>query len=154
MDSPNISPLPLQLEIGVSRIDPTLPLPAYQTSGAVAFDLYSRIDATIGPNQTTLLPTNLIVQIPEGYALVLAARSSLGKKKGLIMRNGIGVIDQDYHGPQDELGLLLHNFTDAPVSILRGERLGQGLIVPVIKARWKEKEVLKESSRGGFGTTG
>ena len=141
------------MKIKIVRIDKSLPLPEYHTEGAVAFDLYSRTDAAIPAKTSALLPSNFIIKVPEGHALILAARSSLGKKKGLVFRNGIGVIDQDYHGPKDEVCLLVHNFTDEPVAVERGERLGQGIIVPIIKAEWEEVDEIKKESRGGFGST-
>jgi dUTP pyrophosphatase len=142
------------MKIKIVRIEKDLPLPEYKTEGAVAFDLYTRDAATIAPKDSALLRTNLIVEVPEGHALVLAARSSLGPKRGLIMRNAIGIIDRDYHGPEDEIKLFVYNFTSEPVSIERGERLAQGLILPVARAEWEEVSEMKEESRGGFGSTG
>ena len=60
----------------------------------------------------------------------------------------------DYHGPKDEIGLQVYNFTEQPVMIERGERLMQGLIVPIVRAEWEEVGQIKDSSRGGFGSTG
>lgn len=141
------------MNIRISRIDPSLPLPEYQTPGSVAFDLYTREDAIIEAKSYKLLPSNLIIEVPEGHVLITASRSSTAKK-GLSLANGIGVIDQDYHGPKDEIGILLYNFTDMPVAVKRGDRLAQGLIVPIAKARWEEVAQIKEESRGGFGSTG
>ena len=93
------------MKLQITRVDKSLPLPKYQTTGAVAFDLYSRVDITIKPKTIELIPVNLIVQLPEGYMLMLAARSSLPLKKGLLLRNGIGIIDQDYCGHDDKLSL-------------------------------------------------
>lgn len=130
-------------------------MPAYQTEGAVAFDLYSRETIEIAPKQLVKAPSNLIVEIPKGYGLIIAARSGLAPKKGIALRNGIGVIDQDFHGPQDEIGILLYNFTDAPVTIDRGERIAQALILPIEHAEIEETtENFKTESRGGFGSTG
>ena len=142
------------MKIKITRVDKTLPLPKYETSGSVAFDLYSRIDEVIEPQTMKILPSNLIIEVPAGYALVLAARSSLAKKKNLVLRNGIGVIDEDYHGPQDEIGLLLYNISEDPVSVAKGERLAQGLILPIDRAEWEEVDSITKSSRGGFGSTG
>ncbi len=137
----------------ITRIDKSLPLPEYQTPGAVAFDLYSRIDQVIEPGQNALLPTNFVIEVPEGHALILASRSST-YKKGLRFSNGIGIIDEDYHGPEDEIHMAVFNYTDEAVTVSKGDRLGQGLIVPVAKVAWEEVDVIKQSSRGGFGSTG
>lgn len=142
------------MKVRIVRIDKSLPLPKYHTEGAVAFDLYSREEATIQPGEMKLLPSNFIIEVPAGHALILAARSSLSKRKGLMLANGVGVIDQDYHGPEDETGILVRNFTDVPVTVERGERIAQGLIMPIEKAEFEEKNSIKEESRGGFGSTG
>ena len=141
------------MDVKIIRVDKTLPLPEYHTTGAVAFDLYSRVDAELEPNEIKLLPSNFIIEVPEGHALIIAARSST-YKKGLRLTNSIGVIDQDYHGPNDEIHLAIYNYTDEKVLIPKGERIAQGLIIPVTKANWQEVDVIKETSRGGFGSTG
>ena len=138
----------------LTRIDKTLPLPQYQTSGSVAFDIYSRIDIVIKPKTIELIPTNLIVQVPKGYMLMVAARSSTPIKKGLILRNGIGIIDQDYCGPDDEINLQAYNFTENDVKVARGERIGQAVLVKIAKVKFDEIERTEEKSRGGFGSTG
>ena len=142
------------MKVKIVRVDPSLPLPEYKTEGAAAFDMYSREDAVIAPKELTLLPSNFIIQVPQGHALLLAARSSLGKKKGLALRNGVGVVDQDYHGPEDEIGILVYNFTESPVTVARGERIAQGIIAPIVRAEWEEVASIKDASRGGFGSTG
>ncbi|KKW42914.1 MAG: Deoxyuridine 5'-triphosphate nucleotidohydrolase Dut [Candidatus Magasanikbacteria bacterium GW2011_GWA2_56_11] len=142
------------MQVKIKRFDPSLPLPDYQTPGAAAFDIYSRIPATIKAGETAFLPTNLIIATPPGYMLMISARSSSAKKKGLTMRNGIGIIDQDYCGNADEIHLLAYNFTDHEVTIERGERLAQGIFVKIDRADWLETETMSAESRGGFGSTG
>lgn len=142
------------MEIKIKRIDTTLPLPEYKTKGAVAFDLYARLDEVIPAKGLKLIPTNFVIETPEGFMLMLTARSSLAKKKGLMMANSVGIIDQDYCGNNDELGLMLHNFTDTDVKIEKGERLAQGIFVKIEKGNWNEVENMESESRGGFGTTG
>ena len=141
------------MKIQITRIDKSLPLPEYQTKGAVAFDMYSREDATIAPRELKLLPSNLIIKVPEGYALLIKPRSSLAKKKGLVLQSS-QLIDQDYHGPEDEIGLMVYNFTDAPSEVKKGERIAQGFFVPIGIGEWEEVESIGAESRGGFGSTG
>lgn len=141
------------MRIKITRIDKSLPLPEYQTTGAVAFDMYSREDAVIAPGELKLLPSNLIVEVPKGYALLIKPRSSLSKKKGLDLRSS-QLIDQDYHGPKDEIGVMVYNFTDAASEVKRGERIAQGFLVPIERAEWEEVDVIASESRGGFGSTG
>ena len=143
----------IAMKVKIIRVDKSLPLPEYKTEGAVAFDLYSREKSTILAGAIAVLPSNFIIQVPEGYFLMLASRSSTFKK-GLAMVNSIGIIDQDFHGPTDEFKLTMQNFTNLPVTVERGERIGQGVIIPILKPEWEEVDKIKEESRGGFGTTG
>jgi dUTP pyrophosphatase len=142
------------MQIRIKRIDTSLPLPQYHTGGSAGFDLYSREDASIPAKSLALLPANLIICTPPGYVLILAARSSLAKKKGLQLANGIGVIDSDYCGAEDEIKLLLYNFTDAEVKVEKGERLAQGMFIKVEQGQWEEVNEINNQTRGGFGSTG
>jgi dUTP pyrophosphatase len=143
------------MQVAITRIDPTLPLPAYQTSGAAAFDIYSRIDITIPPHTLAKIPTNLIIATPPDHMLVVAARSSTPGRKGLLVPHGIGIIDSDFRGPNDELLFQVYNFTENSVILERGERIGQGIFVPISRAEFVEHTVTtSDTSRGGFGSTG
>ena len=140
------------MKIRIKRIDKTLPLPQYQTGGAVAFDLYSRVEAVIASKTLERLPTNVIIEIPKGYMLEIKDRSSTLKKKGLLVTTGY--IDNDYCGDTDEILLQVYNLSDSSVKIEKGERLGQGAFVKIDLADWEEVETMGDKSRGGFGTTG
>jgi len=142
------------MKIRITRVDKSLPLPDYQTTGAVAFDVYSREDGEINPDEMKLFPSNFVIEIPEGYMLMVAPRSSLFKKKGLKMANTIGIIDQDFCGPEDELHLALQNLTKEIVKIAKGERLAQCMFVRVDKVHeWEEVDKIKDEQRGMFGST-
>ncbi len=140
------------MHIKIKRIDKSLPLPEYHTEGAVAFDLYSRVDMIILPKTLERLPTNLIVETPKGYMLEIKDRSSTLKKKGLLVSTGF--IDNDYCGEQDEILLQLYNLTDKEVIVEKGERLGQGVFIKIEIAEWEETDLMNNSNRGGFGSTG
>jgi len=140
------------MRIKVKRIDKSLPLPAYQTEGAVAFDLYSRIDALIAPKTLERLPTNVIIATPKGYMLEIKDRSSTLKKKGLLVTTGY--VDNDYCGETDEILLQVYNMTDSEVKVEKGERIGQGAFIKVEIGEWEETDTMDSSSRGGFGSTG
>ncbi|MFA6603748.1 MAG: dUTP diphosphatase [Patescibacteria group bacterium] len=141
------------INLEISRIDPTLPLPTYATPGSVAFDIYAREETAIAPAKLALIPSNLIVRVPEGYVLLLASRSSTPLKKGLLTPHGIGIVDQDFCGPTDEMKVQVYNFTAAEVVIKRGERIAQALVLPVAKCDLVEVE-MTGASRGGYGSTG
>ena len=142
------------MQVKIKRIDTSLPMPEYHTDGAVAFDIYTREASTLSPHDFVTLPTNLIIQIPEGYMLLVAPRSSSAKKKGLNMRNGVGIIDQDFCGPEDELRVMIQNLDGETKYIERGERIAQGIFIPIVKPTFLEVAEVAEKSRGGFGTTG
>jgi len=142
-----------QLMITIKRIDKSLPLPTYATAGSVGFDLLCREDMEIAPHTISLIPSNVIVQIPPGYMLMIALRSSTPRRKGLLIPNGLGIIDQDYNGEGDEIMIQVYNFSDAMVQVKRGERIAQGLFIPVTQVAWNEVDTVGKG-RGGFGSTG
>lgn len=142
------------MQVSIQRVDTTLPLPDYQSAGAVGFDLVTRVTTVVEPGKIALVPGNVIVKVPEGHMLLIVPRSSLPRKKGLICPHSIGVIDCDYHGPKDEVLVQVQNVTDAPVTVERGERIAQGLFVRVDRAEWAEVDGHGADSRGGFGSTG
>lgn len=142
------------MEILIKRLDKSLPLPQYHTSGSAGFDLSARVETIIEPKQIARIPSGLIIGTPTGYVLTLAARSSLASKKGLMLANGIGTIDSDYCGPEDEILISVYNFTDESVTVEKGERIAQGMFLKVEQGEWKEVEEVAEKSRGGFGSTG
>lgn len=144
----------MKLKVKIKRIDSTLPLPAYETDGSVGFDLLARADTVIAPQTIGLIPGNIIVEVPKGYMLMVASRSSTPRKKGLMKPHGIGVVDQDFCGPQDEIWIQMYNFTSQEVTVKRGEKVAQGVFVRVDMCEWEETEVMKGKSRGGFGSTG
>ena len=143
------------LSVRIRRLDPSIALPEYQTAGAAGFDLASSADVEIPAGQIALVPTGLLIEVPPGHFLGIFARSSTPLKRGLMVANGVGVIDQDYCGPADEVRIQLLNFTTATVRISKGDRIAQGPFVPVARAEWREAERdLRDGSRGGFGATG
>ena len=129
-------------------------LPAYGTDEAAGFDLAAAHDMTIPARQIALVRTGLIIEVPSGHFLGIFARSSTPLKRGLMVANGVGVVDPDYSGPEDEIMIQVLNFTDAPVSIRRGDRLAQGIVLPAPRVTWEEVAAIKDVTRGGFGATG
>lgn len=142
------------MDVKIKRIDKDLPLPCYETAGSVGFDILARLDTTVKPGGITLVSGNIIVEVPAGYMLTVASRSSTPIKRGLLTPHGIGIIDHDYCGPEDEIKIQVYNFTDAPVEIKRGDKIAQGLFVRVDKFGWEEVGEMKKPTRGGFGSTG
>lgn len=141
------------MQVRITRLKDDIALPAYQTPGAAGFDLASAEDVVIPPGQAFLVPTGLVITTPPGHVLILTARSSLFKKKGLMLANGVGTIDSDYCGPNDQIFLSCYNPGQSPVSITKGERLAQGIFLPFVRAEFQEGAA-DAPDRGGFGSTG
>lgn len=142
------------MRLKIRRLDSTVSLPAYGTDESAGFDLAASHDVTIDPGKIALVRTGLVIEVPTGHCLAIFARSSTPLKRGLMVANGVGVIDPDYSGPEDEVMIQLLNFTDAEVQIRRGDRLAQGIVLPTPRVTWDEVSALKEVTRGGFGATG
>jgi dUTP pyrophosphatase len=142
-----------RLKVAVKRIDKSLPLPVYATAGSVGFDLLCRESVEILPRQIKLIPGNVIVRIPVGYFLMLTLRSSTPRRKSLLIPHGLGIIDQDYCGEGDELKVQVLNFSEEAVQVKKGERIAQGLFLPVMHVEWEEIDEVGQG-RGGFGSSG
>jgi dUTP pyrophosphatase len=141
------------MQVRITKLKDDVALPAYQTAGAAGFDLASAEDVVVPPGQSFLVPTGLVIATPPGHVLILTARSSLFKKKGLMLANGVGTIDSDYCGPNDQIYLSCYNPGQSPVTVIKGERLAQGIFLPFTQAEFVEG-VANAPDRGGFGTTG
>jgi dUTP pyrophosphatase len=142
----------MRLQIKRLRADIGLPAPA--TDRSAGFDLAAAADIEIPPHSIRLVGTGLVIGVPDGHFLGIFARSSTPLKRGLMVANGVGVIDPDYSGPADEIKIQLLNFTDAPVKISKGDRLAQGIVLPSPVIEWEESSDMQTPSRGGFGSTG
>ena len=140
--------------IRIHRLHPHVALPGYQTAGAAAFDLAASEAIVIAPGEVTLVPTGLVVEVPAGMFLAVFARSSTPLKRGLMVANGVGVVDSDYCGPRDELKVPVVNITSASVEVRVGDRIAQGIVLPAPRVTWEEVTEVTGESRGGFGATG
>ena len=147
------------MKLAIKALSPLLgkeiPLPFFATPGAAAMDLHACLEEslTLAPRERRIVPTGLAVAIPAGFVGILAVRSSMGIKRGIILANGIGVIDSDYRG---EVGIGLLNTTDEPYTVLPGDRIAQLMVIPVTQPTLEMVEELPETERGagGFGSTG
>lgn len=139
----------MSMIVKIKRIDKSLPLPKYETHGAVGFDFVVRQTTEIPSRGAGRVPSNVVVQVPAGYMLWVTDRSSTLRKKGLLITEG--VIDHDYCGDNDEILLQFYNPTDSLIIIERGERVAQGVFLSTLTPEWKEVEEMGEKDRGGFG---
>src|SRR5687767_12907153 len=142
------------MRLKIKRLDAAVGLPEPASARAAGFDLASAVDIEIPPHSIRLVGTGLVIGVPDGYFLGIFARSSTPLRRGLMVANGVGVIDADYCGPEDEVKIQLLNFTDAPVQVSRGDRLAQGIVLPCPRVEWEEVTDVTAPTRGGFGSTG
>jgi dUTP pyrophosphatase len=141
------------LSVRITKRDPRAVLPAYQSAGAAGFDLAILDDVVVGPRSHALLRTGLGIGVPDDYVFHVYARSSLFPKHGLILANGVGVIDSDYSGPDDEVMISVWNPGDREVRLAAGARVAQGIILARPRVEWVVADATGPT-RGGFGSTG
>lgn len=141
------------MKIKIKRLQDNVKLPKYGTNGAAAFDFYLPENIKIYGFHKLKIPLGIAVEIPEGYALLIIPRSSLGFKTRLRQSNSVGLIDSDYRG---EINLVLDNNSFFVKHLKAGERVAQGFIIPVPQVEFEEVNELSETERGtgGFGSTG
>lgn len=143
------------MKVKIKRLIQSAKIPAYGSAYAAGADLYACIDEalTVGPGETVLIHTGIAVELPEGTAGLVYARSGLATKKGLAPANKVGVIDADYRG---EIMVGLYNHSAEAQTILPGERIAQFVVTPVLTPAFEEVETLSDTVRaaGGFGSTG
>jgi dUTP pyrophosphatase len=142
------------VDVLVTRLDPSVPLPKYGKPGDAGADIATRIDFTIEPGERMLVPTGLSIALPFGYAAFVHPRSGLAIKHGISMVNTPGIVDAGYRGELQVI-LINHDLHEA-VSFKKGDRIAQLVIQKVEDAAFIEVSELPGSARaeGGFGSTG
>ncbi len=141
------------MKIPVIRLDQDLPLPSTAHPSDAGFDLHARSSTTLGPGERALVPTGIAVAIPDGYVGMVAPRSGLAVRHGIGVVNGPGIVDSGYRG---EIQVVLINHGQQPVTLERGDRIAQLLVVAHAAAALVEVDSLPDSVRGdsGFGSSG
>ena len=143
------------VKVNIKKLSERAIVPTYGSAYAAGADLYACIDdeISIKPHTTAVVPTGIAIELPEGYAGLIYARSGLATKKGLAPANKVGVVDCDYRG---EVKVALHNHSEEVQTVSAGERIAQIVITPYLTAQFVECEALSKTVRGcgGFGSTG
>lgn len=144
----------MELELLFSKLHDDVKLPWKATETAACYDTFCPEDVVLQPKSVTHIPLNFAVQCPEGFKLCVYNRSGLGKK-GLIVSNGVGIVDQDYRG---NVGVLFYNSNDEPYEFKKGDRICQIALEKVYPFNFKVvdySELTKtERDTGGFGHSG
>lgn len=140
--------------------DPDIALPVYESAGAAGADIRANLRAEarevgvlLAPLHRAIVPTGLHVSVPAGYEMQIRPRSGLALRHGLALVNAPGTVDADYRG---EIGVLMINLGDVPVTITHGMRIAQAVIAPALRAQFLPVATLDDTDRGtgGFGSTG
>lgn len=147
------------IRIPIQRLRPRasedIPLPCFMTPLSAGMDICADIEAelVLMPQEIVAIPTGFAIALPEGYEAQIRPRSGLALKHGVTVVNAPGTIDADYRG---EIRIALINLGKDPVTIHRGDRIGQMVVQPVIRVDWDEVGRLDDTERGpgGFGHTG
>ena len=143
------------VKVLIKKLDPSVKLPEYKTSGASGMDLiaFLKDPINIKPKKSSLIPTGLSVAFSENYEIQIRPRSGLAAKKNISVLNTPGTIDSDYRG---EIKVIIYNHGDADFVVNNGDRIAQMILTPVIKIKLEETDRLPETIRGegGFGSTG
>ncbi len=146
----------IQLRILDPRLGHEFPRPDYATDGSAGIDLRACLDQTLtlDPGLCELIPSGMAIHIsdPE-LAAVILPRSGLGHKHGIVLGNGVGLIDSDYQG---QVMVSCWNRGTAAYTIEPGDRIAQMVFVPVVQADFEVVKEFEPSGRhtGGFGHTG
>jgi dUTP pyrophosphatase len=139
----------------ISLWHPDAKVPEYGTPLSAGFDLAVIEDVHLEPREANVFHTGLIIQAPPNHMLLVTPRSSTFRKWGVSLGNTVGIVDEDFCGPDDKMRLYLYNpRADYPVDIPAGTRLAQGIFVPITRAYFKVIEGAIATSRGGWGSTG
>ena len=143
------------MDVKIKKLNENAILPTYGSPFAAGADLYAceGKEITIEAGKTVLVHTGIALEIPEGYAGFIYARSGIATKRGLAPANKVGVVDSDYRG---EIMVALHNHSDADQTIADGERIAQMVIAPYLAVNFILADELDDTVRGagGFGSTG
>lgn len=141
----------------VNRITEDIKLPERSTLDSAGYDFFAIEDVILPAKKLTRVMTGVKCELMPNQVLILANRSSNPSKKGLVLINGIGIIDADYYGNPDndgEMGFEFYNIFDEDVVIKKGERLGQGIIMKFDKTEDDYVSNPYKTRVGGFGSTG
>lgn len=132
-------------------------MPAYHSAGAAGADLCAALapdeKIILEPGARHLIPTGLVLQLPEGYEGQVRPRSGIALHRGVTVLNTPGTIDSDYRG---EVSVLLINLGAEPFEVVRGVRIAQLVVAPVTRAAFVAVAELEATARGagGYGSTG
>jgi dUTP pyrophosphatase len=133
-----------QVQVLITRLDDSIPLPKYAKGGDAGADITTRIDFTLKPGERALIPTGISIALPDGYAAFVHPRSGLAIKHGVTMVNAPGTVDAGYRG---ELQCIMINHDPSEsITFAKGDRIAQLVIQKVERAEFVEVSDLPGST--------
>lgn len=132
------------LTLRFKKLDKAATTPTRNTHNDAGLDLYSLEGATVAPGEGRLFATGIAVEISNGHYGQLADRSSMAKK-GFKLSGGI--IDAGYRG---DLGVMLRNISSTPLTVNKGDRIAQLIVIPIATPTLIEVEELNTTERGTY----
>lgn len=141
------------MNINIKLLNERAMMPAYATEGAACFDIACIAGAIIQPGTAEIFDTGLAFEVPDGHVMMIYSRSGHGFKHDTRLSNCVGVIDSDFRGA---VKVKLRNDGSDPVRVENGDRIAQGMIIPIFTVGFNRTDTLKSTERGdkGFGSTG
>lgn len=135
-----------------------LPIKATIHSAGVDFIASAdiRIPAFRFKGEATLVPTGVKAFMQNDEYLQIFARSSMPVNLGLIMSNGVGIVDADYYNnPKNEGHIMIefNNLTNEHIVIEKGTRIAQGIFNKILPVTHGVR-IKNDTRNGGFGSTG
>ena len=144
------------MNLKIKKIKDDAVVPFYATEGSVGLDLSAISEYNIKAGEQKLIKIGLAIEIPYGFVGMVCSRSGLALKEGLMVLNAPGIIDPDYRGDTDEVGVILYNTGSVhdEYHVKKGDRVAQLVLVPAPQFVIEEVDALENTNRGGFGSTG
>lgn len=132
-------------------------IPKPSTKHSAGNDFEAAEDTIILPacdRRVTFVPTGIKAYMQDDEVLQLYDRSSNPSKRGIALANSVGIIDKDYYNNPDNDGNIMFafvNLTDEPITIHKGDRIGQGIFTKYLRS---DDSYVDTERKSGFGSTG
>jgi len=143
------------VKVLIKKLSKDINLPNYETIGSSGLDLIANNaeELLIKIGEKQVIPTGIAVSVPRNYEIQIRPRSGLALKQGITVLNTPGTIDSDYRG---EIKVILINLGSKSYKVIKGQRIAQMVLCPIVRAEFEEVSELPQSTRGegGFGSTG
>ena len=133
------------------RMYESIQLPVRATKGSAGYDFFLPFDLELAPQETIRIPSGIRCRMTPGWVLMLFPRSSLGFRYQMRLDNTAGIIDEDYHGAENEGHIIIRFTAEKTLKLPAGSAFAQGVFLPYGICEDDEADLVRQ---GGFGSTG